>query len=103
MVYVEVTHFNAATTHAVVRDVRCEKCGCAYRYELIRRGEGMGSAVYGIASGSAQRRAARRAQALLDEHLANGIDPVACPDCGWFQAAMVREFRERHYVWLVMA
>ena len=103
MVYVEVTHFDAAATHAVIRDVRCEKCGCAYHYELIRRGEGLASAIYWIASESARRRAAGRAQALLDEYLAKGIDPVACPDCGWFQAAMVREFQGRHYVWLAMA
>jgi hypothetical protein len=100
MIVGKTTHFTAATTAAINRDVRCEKCGCAYRYELVRRGEGMGSAVYGIGEGAAERRADRRARELLEEHLANAVDPVACPDCGWLQAKMVRELRDRHYRWL---
>jgi hypothetical protein len=31
----------------------------------------------------------------LAKRLKGGVDPVPCPDCGWYQAAMVREVRRR--------
>jgi hypothetical protein len=43
----------------------------------------------------AQRQAAERARRSLEKRLRRGVDPVACPDCGWYQAQMVRELRRR--------
>jgi hypothetical protein len=93
-------NYTAAMAGAVVRDVACEKCGCAYHYKLVRRGQGTGSAPYYIGQGSAQRRAESGARDSVERLLARDIDPVPCPDCGWFQADMVREVRRRSLRWL---
>jgi hypothetical protein len=84
----------AAIMGKAKRRVTCEKCGCAYEYELFRRGRG--NAGVGFISQRKQAKwAGRRAQKSLDKRLRNGIDPVACPDCGWYQRSMAREMRRR--------
>jgi len=93
-------NFTAALSGSVVRDVTCEKCGCAYHYQLTRRGQGSGTAPYYINQGGAQRRAERGAKKSLEKQLARDTDPVPCPDCGWFQSPMVREIRRRSMRWL---
>jgi hypothetical protein len=93
-------NFTAAFSGAVARDVTCEKCGCAYHYQLVRRGQGTGSAPYYINQGGAQRRAEKGAKKSLEKQLKRDIDPVPCPDCGWFQSPMVRELRKRSLRWL---
>jgi hypothetical protein len=103
VVYVYNRQFQAAATASVIKNVRCERCDCAFQYRLVRRGEGVGNAVYGIGSGWASERASRRAQESLDEGLAKGVDPVPCPDCGWFQSVMVEEWRGRHFRWIIAA
>jgi hypothetical protein len=32
--------------------------------------------------------------------LLNGAEPVPCPECGWYQKDMVREYRTRQYIWI---
>lgn len=85
--------------HAV-RDVRCEKCGYDFRYRLFRRGEGKGPSPYYLNNKGAQRRAEKGAEQQLRKLVVYGVDPVACPDCGWFQKEMVDELRSRYYGWL---
>ena len=93
-------NYTASIAGAVVRDVSCEKCGCAYHYRLIRRGQGTGTAPYYLGQGGAERRAQTGAINELEHSLAREIDPVPCPDCGWFQAEMVREIERRSFRWL---
>ena len=88
-------NYRAAVSGTVIKDVRCEKCGCEYLYRMIRRGEGSGSSPYYLNNEGAQRRANAGAKRQLQKLLARGVDPVACPDCGWLQAQMVRELRRR--------
>src|SRR4051794_26124698 len=88
-------NYAAAQTGSVVRHVECEKCNCFYAYELVRRGTGRATSPYMLNNAGAQRRADRRAAADLRKQLRTGVDPAACPDCGWYQATMVREMRRR--------
>ena len=80
----------AAATASQRRQVVCEKCGCRYAYDVTRRGGGR----------SANRgRAQRQAQTHLARKIATAVEPVACPDCGWYQADMVAEIRRRQHRW----
>lgn len=91
------TQYFSDTAGSVMRAVCCEKCGHQYQYELVRRGVGTASTVYGIASDWAQERAAAKAERVLQQRLKTGADPVPCPRCGWLQADMVREINRRRY------
>jgi hypothetical protein len=90
-------HFHEALSGSVLKEVNCEKCDCWYRYRLVRRAEGIGSALFGIGDEAAQRRSHRRAKEVLKQRLATAVDPVACPMCGWYQQDMVREIHRRRY------
>ena len=91
-----VTHtYTSAITASVVRKVKCEKCGCAFAYEMIRRGEGVAESAYASNEKSADHHASERARKSLQRRLRRGVDPVACPDCGWYQTEMVQELRRR--------
>src|SRR6185295_5984404 len=61
--------------------------------------QGRGSSPYYIDNAGAQRRAERGAAKQLQKLLLYGVDPVACPDCGWIQAEMVAEMRKRRHRW----
>ena len=102
-------NYTSAVTLARPADVTCEKCSCRYRYKLVRRATGRSSAPYGLGAEGAKRRAQELAVKAVGRRLATGVDPVACPDCGWFQADMVRDLRRRagrrtlHLAWAVPA
>lgn len=87
--------YRADISGAVVRRVTCEKCGCAYAYEMVRQGRGGGTSLYMLNNAGAEDRARTRASKRLRRELLHGVDPVGCPDCGWYQADMVREARRR--------
>src|SRR5258706_6987794 len=93
--------YRAAATGSIIKKCTCEKCACEYQYQMVRRGEGASSAPYYINQRGAELRAQQRAQRTLAKRLEKGIDPVPCPDCGWIQAAMVREMRQRKHRWLL--
>jgi hypothetical protein len=97
---IHVKSFCAARTGARTKDVRCEKCGCDYHYQCIRRAEGGGSALMGIRGEDARLRAQDRAADRLYQSLTNCVDLVPCPDCGWFSSAMLTEFHRRKLPWL---
>lgn len=114
-------------TGQIEKRVKCEKCGCDYLYEL-RRTVYAPSLFYVIgyvlfhmllslmmfrlirflrmmthlpetvliaredALGSAYQRMRRR--------FLNEAEPVACPDCGWYQRDMVSNVRRSHLSWL---
>src|SRR5262245_53154167 len=101
MIYYFGRTYTAARTGTAVRDVHCEKCGCDYRYRLFRRGTGTGTSPYYLNNRGAQRRADNAAEQQLRKLLVFGVDPVACPDCGWFQADMIRELQRRSHRWAV--
>jgi len=96
----EVEVFSSAQTGQVQREVFCEKCGCNYSYEMVRRGRGEAMTPSGFGEAAAEQRAQAAAAASLNNLLQSQHDPVACPDCGWVQSYMVEAMRVRAHRWL---
>ena len=92
--------FNVTTTASVLREVRCEKCGQTYYYEMIRTGSGSGSSPFMLNERGAAGRAERAAHQRAEKALLRGSDPVPCPACGWFQSAMLRDTRREFLSWM---
>jgi hypothetical protein len=113
-----------------IKRVTCGKCGCAFRYELIRSVSAVSLisvlsngvivvllmvtclATVGISMLFAIRMVARLFHSAFnggagDEHsnrklrrvLERAVDPVPCPQCGWYQPDMVSEARSRSFNW----
>lgn len=70
---------------SVTRQADCERCGCRFAYDVRRLG--LGSGRLGLFSAS------KAAEGDLQNALRKADAMVACPDCGHFQAAMVRRQR----------
>ena len=92
------------TAHANVfktltRRATCEKCGCRYMFAVSASG-------WGRATGTLLDGDRTREEALGYAHLQANLrilsEPVACPDCGWYQKAMVKELRRRHQRWMLV-
>src|SRR5205814_8788605 len=99
-VHVHVETLTEYATGAVIRQVRCERCGTEYFYELARVTKGTGSAVYGIGKEAARKRAKKSAEKKLARMLLNDGEAVPCPKCKWIQNSMVRELRAYHHRWM---
>jgi len=93
------TQYSTTLTHKIVKTVACEKCGCQFAYEMVRRSVGSGTAAYSIGQQDAQARAGNRAVAAMESMLQHHEDPVACPACGWFQASMIFKNQRRFWYW----
>jgi hypothetical protein len=72
--------------------VTCEKCGCAYFYELTRFGSGSTEAAYGVLE-LYHLTARQQAEAEARHHLANDAELVPCPACQWVNEDLVTRFR----------
>jgi hypothetical protein len=110
----------------VTRRVACEKCGVAYQYELRRTARAHGwffvpmlvlghlllslcllrvflilRALYHLPDTVREARETAVGFALkrLRRKFLAEAEPVACPDCGWFQRDMVKEIRARTAPW----
>ena len=70
---------------SIIKFLRCEQCGKAYAYEMLRGADGENF---------------RLANMRLRSKLERSCDPVPCPDCGWYQQQMVHRLREKHLAWL---
>lgn len=98
--------FTATATGRRVEAVTCGQCGCAFRYELVRTGEGRAAALYGLFQGAAQRRADRAAERDLAKRLAREAEMVPCPDCRWVNRDLIERYRRRRYgvgaMWILL-
>jgi hypothetical protein len=83
----------ATRTASVHQNVRCERCGKAYAYEIIRSASGSGSSLFGLDNAGA--RAAAEAEAAALREAALGRDPVPCPHCRHVQDAAIDDVRRR--------
>lgn len=68
------------------KEVRCEYCGCHFGYQMSRATSS--SRPYGVGADASARE-------KLEEALAQEVEPIACPDCGKYQADMVAELEKR--------
>jgi hypothetical protein len=91
---------NAAISGATVKHVVCESCGTEYVYAANRRGGGTAVSFLFLDNEGARERSQRNAAKALEKQLAEAVDPVPCPKCSCYQAAMVAELKKKHVVWL---
>ncbi len=86
-----------------VVSVTCEKCGCAYYYELTRIGAGSTEAAYGIltlSGSSAEQQAEKEAWGWVT----NDAELVPCPQCKWINEDLVICHRKgRTERWRILA
>ena len=89
------TFHTATTWKTMSRYVVCEKCGCEYTFTVSAAGKGTGRGAMGV---DGRQDALDAAEIAANQRIAS--EPAACPDCGWYQKAMVRELRRRHLRWM---
>src|SRR5947209_8764612 len=90
----------ATAAGTIVKEVRCEHCGSEYVYQMARQAAGSGTSLLFLDEKRAKYRAAKRAQARLQQLLERDCDPVPCPDCGKYQAHMYRAVRRSYQLWM---
>lgn len=83
----------ASTIQSKIISVCCEKCGCAYCYEMTRIGTGINVAHYGIAWHSPGATAERQEQSEAKNRLINEAELVPCPKCHWINDDLVSRYR----------
>jgi len=99
--FVYTKTFSSAQVGQIQKEVRCERCDCEYTYQMIRRGSGRSTSVYGLGEKTAKQQAQNVAGVKLAKLLQRQHDPVACPDCGWIQSYMVEDLRRRAHRWIM--
>ncbi len=93
------THVQFETTLKGVFDKRCEceHCGEEFVYPMRRTAEGEGLAIAGTYQSRAKQASWDKAFAKLVRTFGSQCDPVPCPECGRYQAAMSRRmYLEEH-------
>lgn len=95
MIPIVFTTLTATSTGRVVRCVTCESCQADYVFTFDATAKGTSTSLYGMGMKSVERKAIREAQAAVDHELKTGVRVVPCPSCGWYQAHMVDELRNR--------
>lgn len=81
-------------TASAPRIIRCEQCGRSYAYWVARQGEGIAQNVLWLRGEEASREAQLKAAAQAQAALADAVDPVPCPNCGWLQSTMIGRARQ---------
>lgn len=94
-------HVSVSRIGQIEKTVHCERCNCQYGYVVHRRA--IGRAGYSIwrSKKEAVDSATYKAAIKVVNLLAQAIEPVPCPGCGWVQSTMVREMRRRFGRWII--
>jgi hypothetical protein len=92
--------YTADLSGATLKLVRCEKCHVEYVYRMERIGSGSGTSLLFLENKAAQDRATQQAANGLRDLLWRECDPVPCPDCGWYQEAMIQAMRRDYCRWM---
>jgi ribosomal protein S27E len=102
LVLFHVKTITATMTGRVVRDVKCENCGCEYVYFVRLRATASASTPMSIGQEGTRAVAQGRAKLRLKELLRSGFLAIPCPDCGWYQKYMVQILRRRRLFWWIL-
>jgi len=92
--------YTATASGAVIKFVKCEECGGGYAYHMARRIKASQFSPIALDNRGAAEGSRRAATQRLRAALANSCDPVPCPHCGWYQAAMVLRLRRIRFKWV---
>jgi len=71
-------------------EVKCEKCGCVYYYQLKRQGTGTDTSAYLLFEDWACETAKARAAQDGQNRLESEADLVPCPQCNWINEELVQ-------------
>ena len=87
---------NYTSRHVASRiaDVRCDKCGCQYYYELRRTAIGQASAPYGLGAEAASDAAVASSKREVANRLRFDSEPVPCPQCHWINDELEDAYRQ---------
>jgi hypothetical protein len=104
MVQIPIGRAYTATAHgSCLKSVTCESCSCEYVYRLERTAKGSGASLLWADNAGARLNAQAGARAELFRVLAQGVDAVACPQCGMYQRNMfLRGKRIRFWMWFAI-
>jgi hypothetical protein len=100
MIPVVWREYTCTVSGSACKFVECEQCQQKYVYAMSRSVQGQGSSLYFLDNAGASNRAQDRASAQLQQELTTDCDPVPCPRCGWYQAAMVTKLRREYKPWM---
>jgi hypothetical protein len=89
--------------YAVLREsswkvVTCEYCQETYAFVLDIEAQGSDTDLLFLDSSGAEQRAIAQARENLSAKTQNSIATVPCPQCGFYQADMVRQMKEDAWV-----
>lgn len=103
-VIVGVKYVTETARGSTTKVLTCEHCGCQYGYRMNVSTKGASASLVGLGNAgtlllgfhkSGRRQAAEKAAARLIDAFERECLPVSCPDCGCYQANMLRVMRER--------
>jgi hypothetical protein len=89
--------YNSASIGATIVEVKCDRCGTPYCFELARVGSGAASAPYAIGSAGAAESAKDQARRDLGRRLAEESELVPCPKCLWINEDLVEGYRRGRF------
>ncbi len=89
--------YTTSMSGAAWRVTPCECCGGEFVYRIERRVQASGFSPLFLDNEGASQRAQTRAQTTLQQRLEKECEPVRCPDCGKYQAGMVRQLKARRF------
>jgi tellurite resistance protein len=93
--------YTSRVSGSVTKLCRCEACSEEYLYTAKRKVSASGSSFLWLDNDGARERAISGAQGQIQAALAMAVDPVACPNCGWFQADMLSQLKRRRLTWVL--
>jgi hypothetical protein len=94
------TDYTATASGSVVKIVCCEACDHEYAYGMSRRISSSTFSVLGLDGNDAAASSQQDARQRLRRALKKGCDPVPCPQCGWYQKAMILRLRKIRLRWV---
>ncbi len=87
----------------VWRHEQCQECGKGYRYYVKKAVTRSRQAPYNLNKSGAERAARKAAEKALAKRFDTEVEPVPCPTCGGYQAAMVPAVFAERFRWVSRA
>lgn len=94
------TRHTAVVEGSIDRLVVCEQCGIEYVFMVEGTAEAASTALLFSDESTARAVACQNAEQALVVQLRNAVEPVPCPSCGHYQAAMVTRMKSNHLNWM---
>lgn len=94
--------YTSSVTGSTLQPCVCEQCGKEYYYVVQRTAQSEKTSYLWLNNDGASASAQNEAQEGIEKILENAVDPVACPECGWYQAKMVRILKARKLLVLLL-